>query len=280
MATVDVWLTGGQSNMEGVGNGSEAPDCDPALCWEWDGGPGLQTVDDPGGVSEPYQAETGSMLPAFVNTITEATERPSVIVRAAVGGTSLLASNAGSGGDWSATGSRFGDSVTRATDALADIVDLGHTIAGVHVLWSQGHRDAQIGNDLGTYQAANEALVDRWRTALSEPTLKVYQELLSSTSATGSCGSPQPNFQAVRDAQVAAATNKAGLEMAFTEGPEYCDRGWLRWDGLHYNQTGLNYMGYTYASFIAVDLGLTPPPAPAAAFPVSLVAHRFRHWGL
>jgi hypothetical protein len=256
--------------MEGVGDYTLAPATDPSLCLEWDGGPGLVQIADPTSTTtEPYKPETGSMVPKFANTFTAASGRPLVVVRAAVGGTSLLSANANSNGYWDVGGTLFGDSVTRLTDALADIVALGHTIGYVHVVWSQGHSDANGGNDLHLYEAATAALVSRWRTAMSIPALKVYMELLSSTDSASSTPPAQPDWQTVRDAQQAACDATDGLEMAFTEGTEYWERHWLRFDNLHYSQAGYNYMGQRFAEFMAVDLGLTPPAPSVEGAPTS-----------
>lgn len=264
MATVDVVLTMGQSNMSGVGNGNQAPQTDPALCWEWDGGPGLVQVDDPEScTTSPYKAQTGSLLPAFCNEYTAWSGRPVVVVRSAAGGTALLASNGtGGNGDWSETGTRFGAAVGRFLDAVTDVQTLGHTVGRAFALWSQGHKDATGGHDLNQYQAATSALVPRLRTALSVPDFKVYIELLSSTGPNTSTPPAQPNWEQVRTAQTNACIETDGLDMAFQDDINYYNYGWLKFDQVHYNQTGLNNAGPAFAQYVATDQGLQPPVDP------------------
>lgn len=256
MATVDVWLTTGQSNMAGRGDSALSPTPDPALCWEWDEDGSLDALADPGVAGGGYVAATGSCLPSFVSAFTAQSARPCVVVRGAIGGTALLASNASANGDWSATGTRFTNAANRALAALADIATAGHTVARVNVLWSQGEQDAVVGNDLGTYQAATEALVTRFRTALGWPSLRVF------VCRTGLKNSPGPGWQVVRDAQDAACAADVGLVMAYTRAIDFFDLGWMKADNIHYAQTGLNDMGATAGALAATYLGEEPPPTP------------------
>lgn len=279
MATVDICLTAGQSNMSGVGDATKAPGTSPTLCLEWKGGPGLVQIAEPGSTDSPYKPETGSCVPAFANMFTSASGRPLVVVRAARGGTSLLASNAqpGGNGTWDTTGTLFPNSITRLNQCISDVIALGHTIGHVFVIWSQGGRDALGGNDLELYQAANEAIVSRWRTGTSIPTLQVFMEELSSY-CDGDRGNP--NFQIIRDAENAAAANADGLHMAFNEGKTFGERGWMRWDCVHYSQTGYNYMGTQMARYAAEHYGYTvdpvdPPIDPGGATSIPGVMLKF-----
>lgn len=273
MAVVDVVITAGQSQMSGVGDSTQAPTTDPAKALEWMNGPGFIEVKDNVSSTGDYKAQTGSPIPAFCNTFTAATGRPLAVVRAAVGGTSLLASNSQTNGNWDTSGARFGASVTRAQAAISALTGLGHTIGNVFVIWSQGYADAKVGNDLELYEAANAALVSRWRTALTRPALRVYQELMYAPAAAPA--DVKPRCLELRDAQLAGASYTDGLKIAFTEGEHYAEWKWLRWDNLHYNQTGLNYMGKRFAEYVADDLGfVVAPPTPS---PVGRTSIAGRH---
>jgi hypothetical protein len=265
VAVVDVVITAGQSQMSGVGDSTQAPTTDPTKALEWMNGPGFIEVKDNVSSTGDYKAQTGSPIPAFCNTFTAATGRPLAVVRAAVGGTSLLASNSQTNGNWDTSGARFGASVTRAQAAISALTGLGHTIGNVFVIWSQGYADAKVGNDLELYEAANAALVSRWRTALTRPALRVYQELMYAPAAAPA--DVKPRCLELRDAQLAGASYTDGLKIAFTEGEHYAEWKWLRWDNLHYNQTGLNYMGRRFAEYVADDLGfvVAPPETPPAS---------------
>src|SRR5690606_11499702 len=137
----------------------------------------LDALVDPGVAGGGYVAASGSCVPAFAGAFTAATERPCVVVRGGIGGTALLASNTSSNGYWgepqptAPPPPRVNNAVARCLTALSDIAPAGHTVDRVNVLWSQGEQDANVANDLETYQAATESLVTRFRTALSWPTL-------------------------------------------------------------------------------------------------------------
>lgn len=278
MANIDVWITAGQSNMLGVGVAAEAPVPDPALCWEWDNVPdGIVPLVDPGDSASSYKAQTGSCLPRFAQQITASTARPSLMVRTAIGGTALLAVNTNANGNWSPTGTLFGNAVNRALAAINAATTAGHTIAGVHVLWDQGGTDAYKGLELGTYQAAMEALLGRFRTALSRPTLKMYVSRMGHVTGLGGNsidGAQKPNFDIVRNAQDAACANVVGMEMAYTDAVNFPAWGWMRFDGMHYTQNGYNAQGVGLADFVIDDLGFAPPPPAEPEVPVSLVARK------
>lgn len=277
MSVVDIILTAGQSQMSGMGTGSLAPACDATKCWDWDGGLPLKTINDPSSCTNPlYYAQTGSPVPAFANYWTTATGRPVMVVRAAVGGTALLHANAQSQGDWSTAGANFGNSVSRFTAAKADLISLGHTVGRVHVIWSQGYRDAVGGNDLGnetiappfgTYGNATAALVSRWRAALGVSDLRVYIEEMYAPAAAPN-QTVRDNCNQLRQEQVDAVAGTPGLVFGFTEGDTYASRNWLNsLDHLHYTQAGLNYMGRAYGAVMVADLGIVPaaPQKPQAS---------------
>lgn len=272
MAVVDVIITAGQSQMSGMGDASLAPACSPTLCWDWDGGLPFKTILDNTSCTNPsYKAQTGSPIPAFANEWTGATARPVLVVRAAVGGTALLHSNAQSTGDWSTAGALFNNSVTRALAAFSNLASLGHTVGRVHVIWSQGYADAVGGNDLTSYGDATAALVARWRTALSIATVKVYIELMYAPAAAPS-QAVKDNCNLLRQEQLDAVAATPGLVLGFTEGNTFAARHWLRFDNLHYSQAGLNYMGRAYADAMIADLGITPAAPETSSIKVSLAA--------
>ena len=276
MTTVDLVITSGQSQMSGVGTGTDAPNTNPALAWEWNGGPGFLQVDDPGSSSAPYKPQTGSCLPSFSNAFTSYSGRPIVVVRAAIGGTALLASNATANGDWSPTGSLFGNSVTRALAAMSALSSAGHTVDKIFSIMSLGYRDASGGHDLTTFGEATSDILDRWKTALSRSDFKLYlEEMYAPAVASPTIAA---NCLVVKGEQHDAVDASDGdIQFAFTEGSTFKDRGWLKFDQLHYNQTGLNYMGFRFAEHLANDFGFTSPEEPPEITPIivsSVLARR------
>jgi hypothetical protein len=211
-----------------------------------------------------YKAQTGSPIPAFVNTWNTLTGRNIAVCRAAVGGTALLASNKSLGGqDWSPAGTLFDNSITRYNATVSALTTLGHTVGKVFVIWSQGYRDALGGNDLETYGTANSALLTRWRSGTGKSDLNVYQELMYVPAAAPN-QTVRDNCQLIKEQQLNSYATTPGLKIGFSDGSTYYDKGWTADDNLHYSQVGLNDMGAKFATAVAEDLGLviTDPGDP------------------
>ncbi len=260
MALVDVWIAAGQSNMEGLGNKNETPPLDSAVCWEFNyEADSIIPLADPGPPNT-HNANTGSLLPAFAKVFTASSQRPSLFVRAARGGSALLAANAGLTGNWSPSGSLFNNAVARGLAAIAKAVGAGHTIASVNVLWHQGEADCK-GNDLHLYEAAYAALLGRFRTALSQPDLKMYCARIGEV-APAYASSQGANWVFVREAQVSACANTDGMEMTYLRCVEFFDLHWMKSDNIHYTQNGYNDMGAAMGAYAAADMDFTPPVDP------------------
>lgn len=284
MATVDLCLTSGQSQMSGVGTGVDAPDTIAGMCMEWDGGPGFLQIDDPASCSTPYKPQTGSCIPSFANTFVAYSGRPLYVVRAAIGGTALIASNETANGNWSATGELFPNSVSRTLAAMAALTALGHTVGKIFSIQSLGFRDATGGNELDTFGEMTIDILERWRTALSRPDFNLYLEEMYWPDAPSVTDAVGERCLIVKAEQHEAVDNSDGsIKIAFDEGSTYHDKGWVKpspFDQLHYNQTGLNRMGYVFGSYVATDLGFTtsePPPETVPEIRSSTLARRLLH---
>lgn len=284
MALVDLCLTSGQSQMSGVGTGVDAPDTIAGMCMEWDGGPGFNQIDDPDSSSAPYKPQTGSCIPSFANTFVAYSGRPIYVVRAAIGGTALIAANETANGNWSATGDLFPNSVSRTLAAISALTALGHTVDKIFSIQSLGFRDASGGNFLDTFGEMTIDILERWRTALSRPDFNLYLEEMywpDAPSVTDQVGENCLIVQAEQHEAVDAAGGS--VKIAFDEGSTYHDKGWVKpspFDQLHYNQTGLNRMGYVFASYVATDLGFTtaePPPESIPEVRSSTLGRRLLH---
>lgn len=313
MATVDVDWVAGQSQTLGTpgDEGNEPPPanpnwtapiptCDSAVCWDWL----HDTVPAPvvGPLVEPYptfptennryRPQKASLNPAFANAFTSASGRPLLIVRTSIGGTPLLQANATGNQNWSPTGVLFNQAANRVIAAINALTGAGHTIGHVFMVWSQGYRDAFVGNNLtgtgvGSYYEGQVQLLARVRAALTPVlgatkanTVQVYtEENYAPEAATPAvalrCGD-------VRTAQLLAIANTPGLHNAFNLGstfnrdPDKTVAG----DHLHASQKGLNIMGLGFATYILNDLEFGPPDPPdpptdpAAGRVTSHIAHR------
>lgn len=260
MATIDVWIAAGQSNMEGQGDKNASPVNDPALAWEFNYESNLIVALADPGPPNTHNANTGSLLPAFAKAFTAYSQRPSLFMRTAKGGSSLLDANEGLTGTWDTTGTLFDNAVTRTQAAIAKATTAGHTIASVNVLWHQGEADCK-GNDLHLYEPAYIALLGRFRTALSRPALKMYCARIGHVSPAAA-SSQGENWEFVRAAQVSACESTEGLEMTYLRCVEFFDLHWMKSDNIHYTQNGYNDMGHTMGLYAAADFDFPPPPDP------------------
>lgn len=256
-----------QSQLVGLGDKNKTPTTNPGVALEYNTGPGLVQIHDNTSSSGVYQAQSGSMIPMFVNVFNQWSGAGCTFVRCAVGGTAILAANQPDPNkNWSDTGNLFGQSVTRIQAMLAAVVAAGHTVASFSIISSGGYADAKAGNALNTYGAENSALLTRYRTALSRPTMKIYQELMYAPIGSDS-QQTRDNCLIIRDQQLASVASTPGLEIGFTDSTNYTT-AWLNADRLHYNQTGLNNMGRLFAEYIAADMGFADPgavpPSPAS----------------
>lgn len=277
MAKWDVVITAGQSQMVGHGYAiTPAPATNGAFCKEWNDSTFVTVSDDQYAFSPPaaYAASTGSSIPAFCITYTAGTGRPVVIVRSAVDGTALLASNKGAADDWSPTGGLFDDSVARANAAITALQGLGHTVGRIFVNWSQGGKDAAGGNDLdgtgpGSYYQAQLDLLARYRdpvTGVGNPgdvPIKLYIEEMYEVASINPA-----NCRKVLAAQRQAVADSGGdIVFAFRDGSTFQNTPKMNIDGVHYSQAGLNTMGITWANNVLDDQGITEPEVPPTTDP-------------
>lgn len=258
MTACDLWGVLGQSNPAGRGDQTLSPATIPGMAYEYRSG--LIPLADPVASGLLYGASTGSMWPSFANEFTTYSERPSIISPCAVGGTVLLPESTTGDGHWGPGGTRFSTAMTRIQNAINGAVTAGYEPT-VHLTWGLGETDATEYPVLADLQEAMyDALIDlieRARTALALPTLKMYVWRLG-TRPGGEAG-----CAAIRAAQDQACTDHDGLVMAYTRTVDFPALGWMKSDQLHYNQTGLNDCGTVGAREVARDLGYEVPEPPA-----------------
>lgn len=297
--TVDLVLTAGQSQMSGTCGSTNINPPPPAAkegkVYDFYEGEIVPLVDPDTSAGTDYAAISGSCLPAFGNLYTASSGRPLVVVRAAVGGSALLASNAQATGDWSPTGDLFDNSVARVNAALALFSGFsdakypdGFTLGRMFVIWSQGFRDAVGGKNASgvtapaapndtypslrdDYADAQTDLLMRWRTAFGDEDLKLFIEKMYTPAQVTDAGQKK-RCQVILNAQIQSkdradhvAIHDNGILWGLQDGATYFDRGFVRtWEipRLHYNQTGLNDMGQQFAKAVIAEQGLTPPPPP------------------
>lgn len=297
MADVDLWLLAGQSNAQGNPPGKPAPGFNiwgweaaptnrfPSQALEWESGFGVIPLADgreTGWTGVKYKAIPGSAWPAFFNYYCRYTTNKQVLVRGAIGGTSVLYENTNpQNGDWDTNNPtvdrrRFTALIGRAASAISAI-QISDTIVSVNVLWHGGERDALIGNGLGTPlgNTANSQfftefkdLLPRFRTAMTPllgstlaNDLKMYVALIGEPdfAATGSQYTAyEPELDAVRAFQDQACTDVDGMDAAYRDCVNFPGWGLMsQKDYIHYSQPGYNRMGEGMANYITLDQGLT-----------------------
>lgn len=256
----DVWILAGQSNMRGRGDSSLSPTVEVGAGYEWRSG-GLVHLEDPvASNSSVHNAQTGCMAPAFVNAFTSVSERPSIVVPCAAGGSGLLPGTREQNvNSWEDGGNRYNTCISRAEQALLDLDNDGWTPAEVHVLWHQGEADAESYPSPDTLEADYTAgmidLLGRFRSDLSLASLNIYVWRLGNKVARAD------DYAKVRAAQDAACETD-GLVMAYTRCVDFAALGWMQPDDTHYTQPGYNDMGTLGAAVVAADIGFDPPPIP------------------
>lgn len=256
MPALDLFGIGGQSNAEGRGSSSQSPSTAAGLAYEITATPAFKQLADPVG-----GASTGSAWPAFANALTSISAVPCAFSEAAVSGSGLLSDPGAANGDWSTTGSRFGQAISRWSAAISRANADGWT-PRFSVVWHQGEHDAVSFTTMGAtdlytaYLAAFKDLHARFETALGIQ-LKTY------VFRVGAGNPDDDHWKAVRDAQDQACADVDRMVMVYTDTVNFPSYGWMKSDGLHYTQTGLNAMGSAGALIAASDLGYSgAPPRP------------------
>lgn len=254
---VDLWLLGGQSNAQGTppaaGNKWQGGKLAPTLkgdavglAFEWEDGFGVIPLADnrtTGWAGQKYKAQPGSAWPAFFNYYCRYTPNKQVLVRGAIGGTSVLFENTypqDGKGDWDTDNPdgdrrRFDALIDRAEDAISEIEGDGDTIISCNVLWHGGERDALMGNGLGSplgdfatseFFEEFKALLTRFRTdmtpSLGSPiadAIKMYVVRIGRPEYMGLAAAyadVDDELLAVREFQDQACIDVDGMEMAYT----------------------------------------------------------------
>jgi|GEM_PF-4197596 len=138
-----LFLTGGQSNMQGVGSSALSVSVPSGVAYQYYSGELDAVLGDPVG-----NASTGSCLPAFALEFYRRTGLGVIFVPSAVGSAGLTAAASapaagGNGLNWSSTGTLRGIAVDNVNAAIAAAESAGLAYRFGGVLWSQGERDAR-----------------------------------------------------------------------------------------------------------------------------------------
>ena len=258
---VHVFVAMGQSiaSLLSSGNSALAPVPVTGKAIEYAGG-ALRNVVEP---VYPHTSGYGSFTAQFCVDYYEATGIVPCVVQAAVGQSSLLSGNdTGGAGDWSSTGSLFGDMVSAVTSAIAALVadgknpilmggflDLGQSEAIAIETGSNG-MVLDGGGNSAQVTAGFTDLLTRWFAQF--PNVPMHINRIGIISGASS-GSP-PYTRAVaceavsRSQEFVAATVKH-VYISNRNAINYIDQGYQT-DPTHPGQKALNMMGTKFAQSV------------------------------
>lgn len=173
----DIWICGGQSNMQGRGSTANSYTLGSLLAHKWNAGVWAELTD-------PYDAASaalGSFIPLLATKMLTAGV-PVGFVGCAEGGTAIS--------QWQKNGTYYDRMLSRYNSA-------GGAARGL--LWLQGESDVQNGVSTATYQAALDQMVNDWHTDTGQKT--VVFRVHEGGTGTG------PQHDAIREAQTLVGTN-------------------------------------------------------------------------
>lgn len=243
-----LYLLAGQSNAGGLGDSALSNLQISSRAFEFDiNSCSIKPLKDPAGQSwkslEMVHGR-GTILPAFTKKISELQNKNIIVVHAARSGSSCsVKAELDHYGTWDKNGKLLRETIEK-TEKARQVSGLGLT----GILWMQGERDANAIHDgketALEYKIALKSIISRFREAFGKCTpFFIIQTGYQS-------GRIQDGNDSVRAMQGIVAKEVDRVYMVYTETNLFFERGWMH-DFVHYNQLGLNDIGFKSA--IAID---------------------------
>lgn len=242
---VDVFLVGGQSNAQGSGDPTEAPEVPEGIAYEFE-----PELDDLIPMAEPVgPGPRASAWSAFARSYVEQTDMPVVIVSRPAGGAAQHPAADLGGGHWEANDDHSVVALEALRKCLDHLDSRGITWTLQGILWHQGERDA-ISIEEGTidqqdYFTAVQEMLAWFRESLEEPMLDLFVFKLGRRRSGDTNG-----FRAIRAAQDDLAEQDDYVHIVYEGAPAFAEDGRMH-DDLHYTQAGYNEMGEQGARSVA-----------------------------
>ncbi len=181
-------------------------------------------------------ANSGSILPAFVFTLNQKTNKPIVVISAARGGSSChQKAELSNYGTWDIAGNLFHQTHEKVLAALK----ITKTKLSA-IIWMQGERDANAINDGilrdKEYKESLVLLIGRFRKEFGKH-VPFYIVQTGNQSGRPILGNSQ-----VRKMQQEVAAELKNVFIGYDKTPSFRDRSLMK-DHVHYNQDALNEIG-------------------------------------
>jgi len=242
----DVFLIGGQSNATGHGRSEASTPPPEGTAFEHVPHEGFEPLADPVGT-----AKTGSAWPAFAAAYWTASRRHTVYVPASVGGTSIHP--AANDNWWGESGGLLYRALGRLRSAMVNLERAGITPRFRGLLWHQGETDAHAIDEgriePADYRLAFETMIERYRQEVDDRQAPVYIFQLGRRS-----DGETPGFKNLRRIQQAVAASDPNVWLVFEGAAKFPTEGKMK-DTLHYNQQGLDEMGWIGGQNVAENQG-------------------------
>lgn len=192
-------------------------------------------------------SNSGSILPAFVFSLIQKTNKPVVIVTAARGGSSChQKAELANYGTWDNSGKLFKQTKEKVNFALEKT---NSKLNGI--IWMQGERDANAINDgllnKKEYKESLISLISRFRKEFGR---NIPFFIVQTGYQTGR---PKIGNDSVREMQSEVAKESKSVFIGFDKTILFQDKNLMK-DYVHYNQTGLNEIGTELGNIVASKL--------------------------
>ena len=238
-----MYLVAGQSNARGRGSSSQSPETDGRSFEFSYNEDTLVVLSDPVG-ERAFQfesANSGSFLPAFANSLNDFNSFNTILIHTAKGGSSIIpAADLFGNGNWSATGAHFSNCVAKVNKAI-DLLDV--PLSGV--IWSQGEMEGLAFANTQEYKDALIDLIERFRAEFGDIPFYIIETGRYTLNVN-----EDNAFAAIRNRQREVAAEIPGVYIGYGNTENFPSLGWMKSDGIHYNQDGLNDIGTVLGEFI------------------------------
>jgi hypothetical protein len=251
-SNMDVFLVIGDSNAVGQGVAASSATVEAGTVKQYCAAGTISDANDPtcSAVDAARNANTGSIWPTFgVSYYRSTGTKVGFILTGKAGTTQTAAADTGSG-NWDAAGALFTEANNALTAGLAayNTAGFGARLRGIIV--HLGANDALAINAAtitqANYSAALTAMLARWRTTLSNPSLPIY---LIQTGSNIAGGVSDTGYSQVRSAQKTVTTADPYTPLIFLNTLDFVIRGMMS-SGAHPTQAGYNETGAETASNI------------------------------